>query len=161
MDKLDFDNGVAGPPTKRQKISTETPSIVPTTQPEIPTEMDHQKTHLTIVDNGFQPEREYQVGILCFVNNSNPGFSGTLKQRYVSGRHSSAPFVFELASFILWFPIMLSSPLIIGVIVEGYCSSRSGGCRQLFVPQLGTIRSDINLSSFPRQLYNKHLLTQI
>jgi hypothetical protein len=32
-----------------------------------------------------QREREAQAGILCFVNESNPGFSGILKQRY--GRH--------------------------------------------------------------------------
>ena len=100
MDKLKFDNGVAGPPTKRQKISTETPSIVTTTQPDNPAKMDHQKTHLAIVDNGFQPERESQVGILCFVNNSNPGFSGTLKQRYVSGCPSPDPLIFG-ACFIL------------------------------------------------------------
>jgi hypothetical protein len=30
-----------------------------------------------------QRDRETQAGILCFVNESNPGFSGILKQRYV------------------------------------------------------------------------------
>lgn len=30
-----------------------------------------------------QRERESQAGILCYVNESNPGFSGILKQRYV------------------------------------------------------------------------------
>lgn len=33
-------------------------------------------------DNGFQPEREAQVGIVHFVNTTNVGFTGTLKQRY-------------------------------------------------------------------------------
>jgi tRNA pseudouridine13 synthase len=45
--------------------------------------MEDRKTQLVISDNGFQPEREAQVGILHFVNLSNPGFSGTLKQRCV------------------------------------------------------------------------------
>ncbi|KAE9374717.1 pseudouridine synthase [Stipitochalara longipes BDJ] len=82
MDKLNFDNGVEGPPTKKQKISPSTPSNVTTTQPAKDVKMDDRKTLLAIVDNGFQPERESQVGVLCFVNASNPGFSGTLKQRY-------------------------------------------------------------------------------
>ncbi len=30
-----------------------------------------------------QRDREAQAGILCFVNESNPGFSGILKQRYL------------------------------------------------------------------------------
>lgn len=32
----------------------------------------------------FQPEKEAEHGILCFVSPSNPGFSGILKQRYAS-----------------------------------------------------------------------------
>jgi hypothetical protein len=31
-----------------------------------------------------QRDREARAGILCFVNESNPGFSGILKQRYVT-----------------------------------------------------------------------------
>jgi hypothetical protein len=101
MASPNFENEAAGPPTKRQKISAETPSIVNTTQPVTTTQpgkdvkMDDRKTHLAVVDNGFQPEREAEVGILHFVNTSNPGFSGTLKQRYVSGCCSLSPFVFE------------------------------------------------------------------
>jgi len=98
MDKPDFDNGVAGPPTKRLKISIETPSTITTTQPVKPAKMDDRKTRLAIVDSGFQPERESQVGILCFVNDANPGFSGTLKQRYVSGCYCLSPFILEACS---------------------------------------------------------------
>ena len=98
MDKPDVDNGVTGPPTKRLKISIETPSTITTTQPVKPAKMDDRKTHLAIVDSGFQPERESQVGILCFVNDANPGFSGTLKQRYVSGCYCLSPFILEACS---------------------------------------------------------------
>jgi len=101
MAKLDFDNGVEGPPTKKQKISPADLSNVTTTQPTQPdktAKMDDRKTHLAVVDNGFQPERETQVGILCFVNSDNPGFSGTLKQRYVFSCHSLSLFILEACS---------------------------------------------------------------
>jgi len=96
MDKLDFDN--EGPPTKKQKISPSTPSNV-TTPPTKDAKMDHQPIVLAVVDNGFQPERETQVGVLCFVNAENPGFSGTLKQRYVLD--STSPVSSVLEAFFL------------------------------------------------------------
>jgi len=98
MAKLAFDNEVEGPPTKKQKISPGDPSDLTTTlpaQPGKPTKMDDRKTHLAVVDSGFQPEREAQVGILCFVNINNPGFSGILKQRYVFASHLLSPFILE------------------------------------------------------------------
>ncbi len=104
MASLDFENEGAEPPTKKQKITTETPSTINTTQsdsaiqPPKGVKMDDRKTHLVVVDNGFQPEREAQVGILHFVNTSNPGFSGTLKQRYVSGSALFPPFSSYLSS---------------------------------------------------------------
>ena len=91
MASLVFENEGAEPPTKKQKITTETPSTINTTESDTATrpskgvKMDDRETNLVVVHNGFQPEREAQVGILHFVNTSNPGFSGTLKQRYVSG----------------------------------------------------------------------------
>jgi hypothetical protein len=82
------DNVVSGPPAKRQKMS---PSTVNTTQPDKDVKMDDRKTQLVVSDNGFQFEREAQVGVLHFVNLSNPGFAGTLKQRYVFARASILP----------------------------------------------------------------------
>jgi tRNA pseudouridine13 synthase len=91
MDKPNFENGEEEPPTKKQKISPSTsiPASVTTSQPTKPLKMDDKKTFLVAIDNGFQPERETQVGVLCFVNTENPGFSGTLKHRYVSNCLSS------------------------------------------------------------------------
>lgn len=80
---------VSGPPPKRQKMSPS--STINTTQPDKDVKMDDRKTQLVVSDNGFQFEREAQAGILHFVNLSNPGFSGTLKQRYVFGRVSIPP----------------------------------------------------------------------
>jgi tRNA pseudouridine13 synthase len=78
---------VAEPPRKRQKLS---PPPSTTTTKHVADEqtveaMNEPETQMQIVvsDNGFQPEREQAVGILHFVNATNPGFSGTLKQRYV------------------------------------------------------------------------------
>ncbi|RDW70150.1 hypothetical protein BP5796_08547 [Coleophoma crateriformis] len=44
--------------------------------------MDPENPKPNDKSGGFQPEREAEVGILCFVNSTNPGFSGILKQRY-------------------------------------------------------------------------------
>jgi hypothetical protein len=116
MASLDLENEAAGPPTKRQKISAEAPSIINTTQPVgtpksgKDVKMDDRKTHLVVVDNGFQPEREAEVGILHFVNTSNPGFSGTLKQRYVSGCCSLSPFIFNACASI--YGLSCSFPLL-------------------------------------------------
>lgn len=82
------DDVVSEPPPKRQKMSPS--STINTTQPDKDVKMDDRKTQLVVLDSGFQYEREAQVGILHFVNLSNPGFSGTLKQRYVFG-HISIP----------------------------------------------------------------------
>src|SRR5271163_3815462 len=82
----------AEPPRKRQKLSPPpSTSRTPATKTQqsgkqvatIETQMT--QTRVVVSDNGFQPEREAQVGILHFVNGTNPGFSGTLKQRYVLG----------------------------------------------------------------------------
>lgn len=81
---------VAEPPRKRQKLSPPPSTATTTTTKNVAGEqtveaMNEPKTQMQIVvsDNGFQPEREQAVGILHFVNATNPGFSGTLKQRYV------------------------------------------------------------------------------
>jgi tRNA pseudouridine13 synthase len=88
---------VSGPPPKRQKMSPATSSTINTTQPDKDVKMDDRKTQLVVSDNGFQPEREAEVGILHFVNLSNPGFSGTLKQRCVLKRVCCHPL--DLLSF--------------------------------------------------------------
>ncbi|KAK2628542.1 hypothetical protein QTJ16_001645 [Diplocarpon rosae] len=46
--------------------------------------MDDLTTRKIVSDNGFQPEKELEVGIKCFVNEQNPGFGGVLKQRCAS-----------------------------------------------------------------------------
>jgi hypothetical protein len=78
------------PPPKRQKISpSQSKSSISTSatqQTDKPAaKMDHMPTQMVVSVNGFQPEREIKVGITHFVNHENPGFSGTLKQRYVTG----------------------------------------------------------------------------
>jgi hypothetical protein len=128
MASLNFENEGAEPPTKKQKITIETPSTIKTTKSDAATQplkgikMDDRKTHLVIIDNGFQPEREAQVGILHFVNTSNPGFSGTLKQRYVSGYVLFSPFSSYLSSLKpqinLWFCIWLTSLSTMGFKME-------------------------------------------
>jgi hypothetical protein len=77
------------PPPKRQKISPSQskPSISSSTAQQTDrsaAKMDHMPTQMVVSVNGFQPEREIKVGITHFVNHENPGFSGTLKQRYVT-----------------------------------------------------------------------------
>jgi hypothetical protein len=77
------------PPPKRQKISPSQSKTSISTSTTRQTEtsaakMDHMPTQMVVSVNGFQPEREIKVGITHFVNHENPGFSGTLKQRYVT-----------------------------------------------------------------------------
>lgn len=83
------------PPSKRQKLSTSTstsstppPSTSQPSQSSHPTrdvKMDDRPTEfqVAVTENGFNHEREAQVGIVHFVNETNQGFNGTLKQRYV------------------------------------------------------------------------------
>jgi hypothetical protein len=81
-------------PRKRQKLSPPPPSTTPgnptaTTQPSPPVAkpaaaMDEPFVPMVMSGTGFQPDREKQCAIVHFVNTSNPGFTGILKQRYVS-----------------------------------------------------------------------------
>lgn len=45
--------------------------------------MDRNNQTVVSEIGGFQPEREVEVGITEFVNTTNTGFSGVLKQRHV------------------------------------------------------------------------------
>jgi hypothetical protein len=77
---------VVEPPRKRPRLSPQPSSSNTTTTQHTANQgatMDGTIKQTVMSDNGFQPEREAQVGILHFVNASNPGFSGILKQRYV------------------------------------------------------------------------------
>lgn len=73
---------------KRQKVSTTTTSSsthhqstnIITQNPEDLSMMDLPKPAETRVGRN---DREEQVGILLYVNTTNPGFTGILKQRYV------------------------------------------------------------------------------
>ena len=85
MASLKSHNGEIEPPHKRQKLapSPHPPSIdTIITQDKPAAKMDNRATKMiAATDTGFQPEREFEVGVMHFVNASNPGFSGTLKQR--------------------------------------------------------------------------------
>jgi hypothetical protein len=73
------------PPRKRARLSPSTNSPSTNTIQQPPKDvmiMEPYTVQTVMSDSGFQPEREFQVGILHFVNSSNPGFTGTLKQRY-------------------------------------------------------------------------------
>lgn len=78
---------VEPPPSKRIKLSSpQPPSHNNINAPQKSTnaaKMDDEKPNVAGGGTGFQPEREAKVGIVHFVNSSNPGFSGILKQRYV------------------------------------------------------------------------------
>jgi hypothetical protein len=93
---------VTEPPRKRQRLSPPpSTSTSATTTPEAGSKvvkMDDTIKQSVMSDTGFQPEREVQVGILHFVNSENPGFTGTLKQRYVLRVSCSIAFPFELIS---------------------------------------------------------------
>jgi tRNA pseudouridine13 synthase len=83
-----------GPPPKRQKISEPQPqqpqsslSLSSEHKPQDPARpiegSDMEAFSLTADDSQRDLKKEKQVGILHFVNASNPGFSGVLKQRYI------------------------------------------------------------------------------
>lgn len=81
------------PPRKRQKLSptpnpNTTITTTTTTDDNKPT-MDHRPSKLDVVGE-TSDGKEAEVGILHFVNASNPGFSGVLKQRYVNAAFYSA-----------------------------------------------------------------------
>jgi tRNA pseudouridine13 synthase len=91
-------------PRKRQKLDSPPPSIssiaTTTTQPigKPVAKMDEPMNPMVISETGFQPEREKQCAIIHFVNDSNPGFTGVLKQRYA--------FMFLLyVSYVLFCPV--------------------------------------------------------
>jgi hypothetical protein len=78
-------------PRKRQKLSPPPPGTA-TSLPQQDISMQNsgmtgpEPTHSTSKmrpENGFQLEREAQVGITHFVSMSKGGFEGILKQRYV------------------------------------------------------------------------------
>lgn len=77
------------PPPKRQKVDSphaSTQQAPDFTTPKLAqglTVKDVTHTQTVMSDTGFQPDREAEVGILHFVNSSNVGFTGILKQRYV------------------------------------------------------------------------------
>lgn len=74
------------PPRKKQRLCPPQPSTSTTTTRGIESKaakMDDTIKQTVMSDNGFQPERETQAGILHYVNSKNLGFTGTLKQRYV------------------------------------------------------------------------------
>jgi hypothetical protein len=76
---------VLEPASKRRKLSP------PISEATISIN-DNTAVKTTPTDNGrssevmrpSQSKREAEVGILCFVNESNPGFTGILKQRLVT-----------------------------------------------------------------------------
>jgi tRNA pseudouridine13 synthase len=79
-------------PAKRQRLSSptlSTPSSSVATTQSIPpvgksvAGMDEPQVKMSFTETGFEPEREKQCAIIHFVNSSNPGFTGVLKQRYV------------------------------------------------------------------------------
>lgn len=45
--------------------------------------MDEPHVKMSFTETGFEPEREKSCAIIHFVNPSNPGFTGVLKQRYL------------------------------------------------------------------------------
>ncbi|TVY32760.1 Multisubstrate pseudouridine synthase [Lachnellula subtilissima] len=83
--KMSFGEGKGeaanGPPRKRQKLSPNPNTNSTTTTDDNKTNMDHRSSKLDVVGE-TSDGKEAEVGILHFVNASNPGFSGVLKQRY-------------------------------------------------------------------------------
>jgi len=76
------------PPRKRQRLS---PTPTSKTAAEAKGKMDDRSSRLE--NSGeISDGREAEVGILHFVNSSNPGFSGVLKHRYVNCSFSLHPF---------------------------------------------------------------------
>ena len=100
MTSLENDGSIQSP-RKRQKLESSTISQPLDTQPldtpqlntmnqnsalnnnsDIAMENSDQKQQ-DPTSNASEPEREAEAGILHYVNKSNPGFQGVLKQRYV------------------------------------------------------------------------------
>ncbi|TVY34387.1 Multisubstrate pseudouridine synthase [Lachnellula occidentalis] len=82
--KMSVGEAATEPPRKRQKLSptpTPTPNTTTTTTDGKKANMDHKPSRLDVVGE-TSDGKEAEVGILHFVNASNPGFSGVLKQRY-------------------------------------------------------------------------------
>ncbi|TVY17982.1 Multisubstrate pseudouridine synthase 7 [Lachnellula arida] len=81
--KVSVGEAAAGvePPRKRQKLSPTPNTNTTTTTDDNKTNMDHRPSKLDVVGE-TSDGKEAEVGILHFVNASNPGFSGVLKQRY-------------------------------------------------------------------------------
>lgn len=76
---------VSEPSPKRRKLSTPTTTKHPTlVENPIVSKTMPESQNMAQGSMGSQLNREDQVGILCFVNESNPGFSGILKQRCVT-----------------------------------------------------------------------------
>jgi tRNA pseudouridine13 synthase len=71
------------PARKRQKLSPPPPQPVHAANTFVSKTMSEAQAmaHNLML---AQREREAQAGILCFVNESNPGFCGILKQRYAN-----------------------------------------------------------------------------
>lgn len=167
MASFDFEKEGAEPPTKKQKITTETPSTINTTQSDTATQpskgvkMDDRKTNLAVVDNGFQPEREAQVGILHFVNTANPGFSGTLKQRYVSGYALFTPFSSYLSIlkpeinlwFCIWFTSLSAMGLKMGRVFALRFDAAASSCVRFLFLSAFTWNCIIFMSAFCPNIY--------
>jgi hypothetical protein len=71
------------PARKRQKLSPPTPGPSAYEANNVVTNTLSEAQAIAHSLMMSQREREAQAGILCFVNESNPGFSGILKQRCV------------------------------------------------------------------------------
>jgi tRNA pseudouridine13 synthase len=85
MASVDFSaEEVRGPPRKRQKVASTSPN--PGSQTPHDAALSKTMAHNVWMDNpafNAQLDREARSGILCFVNPSNTGFTGVLKQRSV------------------------------------------------------------------------------
>ena len=77
--KMPVGEAATEPPRKRQKLS---PTPTSNTD-DNKAKMDSKASRLDVIGE-TSDGREAEVGILHFVNASNPGFSGVLKQRYVN-----------------------------------------------------------------------------
>jgi hypothetical protein len=99
---------LSSPPSTTSTSTPSNPLQLPHTTPHVGspiTKMDEPEVPMPITENGFQPEREQQCAIVHFVNPSNPGFTGVLKQRYVpractrhpcGNRGTGQPYLFDL-----------------------------------------------------------------
>lgn len=82
------------PARKRQKFSPSSSISAPPPQQQIKSQIEDEEEDeetlamrakkLTQAAIALQIEKEAKAGILRYVNETNPGFSGILKQRYVT-----------------------------------------------------------------------------